>query len=105
MQLQFVKSALTVNPCMVSKPVRGCCGGYLQTIHPLEDRGLPPRKFAPRFAHPSKWTACSQADVQAWELTLHFIRLCPPMPFRLFNTMFVRLLKSQMSKNVRRPIA
>ena len=31
--------------------------------------------------------------------------LCPPMPFRLFNTLFARLLKSQMSKNVPRLIA
>ena len=54
MQLQFVKSALTVNPCMVSNPLTGCCGDYLQTIHLLEDRGLPARKFAARFARPSK---------------------------------------------------
>ena len=73
MQLQFVKSALTVNPCMVSKPVTGCYGGYLQTINLLEDHGLPARKFAARFARPSKWTACSQAGVKAGELTPHYI--------------------------------
>lgn len=74
MQLQFVKSALTVNPCMVSKPVMRRCGGCLQATHLLKNRGLPACKFAARFARPSKWTACSQAGVQAWELTPHFIQ-------------------------------
>ena len=63
MQLQFVKSALTVNPCMVSKPVMGRCGGCLQATHLLKNRGLAACKFAARFARPSKWTACSQAGV------------------------------------------
>lgn len=100
MQLQFVKSALTVNPCMVSKPVMRRCGGCLQATHLLKNRGLPACKFAARFARPSKWTACLRQVFRLGNLLRILFRLCPPMPFRLFNTLFVRLLKSGMSKNV-----
>ena len=63
MQLQFVKSTLTVNPCMVSAPVTGLCGVCLQATVLLKDRGVPAHEIAARFARPSKWKACSQASV------------------------------------------
>ena len=71
----------------------------------MEDRGLPAREFAARFASLRNGQLARRQVLRLGNLLHILFRLCPPMPFRLFNTWFVWLLKSQMSKNFPRLIA